>query len=43
MKLMDRIRGSHQWNNHTIVLRVVLAGASLASMILASGAGSYWN
>ena len=43
MKIINRVRNSHQWNNHTIALRVVLAGASLVSMILASGAGSYWN
>ena len=42
MKIVKSVRNSHQWNRH-VALRVVLALGSLVSMILASGAGSYWN
>lgn len=36
------IRNDHQWNRYT-ALRVVLAVGSLISMVLASGADSYWR
>jgi hypothetical protein len=39
---MKMIRNGHQWDRY-VVLRVLLAIASLVSMILASGAGSYWD
>lgn len=41
-KRLSGLRNSHQWNRY-VALRVLLAGASLVSMILASGAGSYWH
>jgi len=42
MKILKRIRTSYQPTRYG-VLRVVLAAASLLSMLLASGAGSHWN
>lgn len=41
-KGLSGLRNSHQWNRY-VALRVLLALGSLASMILASGAGSYWH
>ena len=42
MKKVKSVCNSHQWNRQAS-LRVVLALGSLVSMILASGAGSYWH
>ena len=42
MKIAQSLRSSHQWNRY-VVLRVALGVGSLVSLILASGAGSYWN
>ena len=42
MKIVKTALNSHQWNRYA-ALRVVLALGTLVSMILASGAGGYWN
>lgn len=41
-QVFSGLRNSHQWNR-SVALRVMLALGSLISMILASGAGSYWH
>jgi hypothetical protein len=42
VKIVKSIRKSHQWDRY-VAVRIVLAAGTLVSMILASGAGSYWN
>ena len=42
MKSVKNALNSHQWNRY-VALRVVLALGTLVRMILASGAGGYWN
>ena len=39
MKLINK---NHQWDRYT-ALRALLAAGSLASMVLASGAGWHWG
>jgi hypothetical protein len=39
---LKKIRNGHLWDRY-VVLRVLLAIGSLVGMILASGAGSYWQ
>jgi hypothetical protein len=42
MNKVKNALNSHQWNRY-VALRAVLALGTLVSMVLASGAGGYWN
>jgi hypothetical protein len=42
MKIVKGIRSNHNWNRY-VVLRAVLAGSSVMSFLLSSGAAVKWH